>query len=194
MSNKTQHNHSIILAVVGMCGTGKSVVTEYITRTYHFKSVYFGGFVLEEVKRRNLEINSDNEKNVREDLRKQHGLDVMAKLAVRSIISLMDSGNRVIIDGLYSFSEYLYLKEQFGEKLIILAIHTARPLRYLRLENRVTRPLTPHQVDERDLAEIKNIEKAGPIAIADYHIVNNGTIENLCHNLDEVIVSLKGLI
>lgn len=168
-----------IIALVGMCGTGKSVAAGYIEKQYGYKSVYFGGFVLEEVKKRGLEINSGNEKTVREDLRAQHGIAVMAILAEKKIDQFLAQKENVICDGLYSFSEYLYLKEKYGKQLIMMAVHTAKHLRYQRLGIRKVRPLTPEQVDQRDYNEIKNIEKAGPIAIADYHLLNNGTIPEL---------------
>ena len=170
---------NIISAIVGMCGAGKSVAANYIRDTFDFKPIYFGGYVLEEVKKRNLEINSSNEKIVREDLRNQHGPAVMAKLAQDTINSYLTSGSNVIIDGLYSFSEYLYLKEKFGRQLYMIAVHTAKHIRYQRLGTREVRPLTPQQVDQRDFNEIKNIEKAGPIAIADYHIVNDRELRDL---------------
>ncbi len=181
---------AIITALVGMCGTGKSVVAEFIETQYQFSPIYFGGFVLAEVKRRNLEINSTNEKIVREDLRAQHGIDVMAKLAEGEIDTALAQGAQVSIDGLYSFSEYTYLKQKYGDQLVLLAVHSAKKLRYQRLGIREVRPLTPQQVDERDYFEIKNIEKAGPIAIADYHILNNGTIPELEHQIKTIFKEL----
>lgn len=182
---------NVITAVVGMCGTGKSAATQYIEETFKFKSIYFGGYILGEVKRRNLEINSSNEKIVREDLRDKFGLDVVARRAFDNIKSYLTAGSSVIIDGLYSFSEYLYLKEQLGKQLIIIAVHTPKELRYQRLGVRKVRPLTPAQVDERDFLEIKNIEKAGPIALADYHIVNDGTVQELHRKVEGIFKRLK---
>ena len=178
---------NLIAAIVGLCGTGKSAAAQYIEETFGFKPVYFGGFVLEEVKKRNLEINSVNEKHVREDLRREYGLDVIAKRAFNRIQSDLAAGFDVIIDGLYSFSEYLYLKEQFGRKLVLLAVHSPKKLRYQRLGLREVRPLTPAEVDERDFVEIKNIEKAGPIAVADYHVINDREIEALHRHIDAII-------
>lgn len=177
---------NIIIAIVGMCGTGKSVAAKYIEETFAFKPIYFGGYILEEVKRRHLEINSTNEKIVREDLRNKYGLDVVAKMSIDNINSYLPAGFNVIIDGLYSFSEYLYLKEKFRKQLFILSIHSTKTVRYQRLGKRKVRPLTPEQVDERDFSEIKNIEKAGPIAIADYHIINDGDFQELFKNIDDI--------
>jgi dephospho-CoA kinase len=177
----------IIIALVGLCGTGKSAATRYIERNYKFKPIYFGGYVLEEVKKRNLEINSTNEKQVREDLRQKFGLDVIAKRAVDTINSLTTANSNVIIDGLYSFSEYLFLKEQWPKQLVLLAVHSPKSLRYQRLGRRRLRPLTPQEVDQRDFSEIKNIEKAGPIAVADYHIINDGKINVLYRDINNIM-------
>ncbi len=181
-----------VLATVGMCGTGKTVATKYIEEVKGFKSVYFGGYVLAEIERRNLEINSANERVVRENLREESGIDVIARRAVHDIDSQLEAGLNVVIDGLYSFSEFLYLKEKYHELFFILALHASKEIRYRRLGTRKVRPLTPQQVDERDFFEIKNIEKAGPIAIADYHIINDGTIEGLYRNIDNILNKLRG--
>ena len=181
---------NIITAIVGMCGTGKSAAAKYIETTFAFKLIYFGGYILEEVKKRHLEINMTNEKRVREDLRNKYGLDVVARLSIDNINSSLTAGFNVIIDGLYSFSEYLYLKEKFGKQLFLLSIHSTKMVRYQRLGKRKVRPLTPGQVDERDFSEIKNIEKAGPIAIADYHILNDGDFQELFKNIDDILKEL----
>lgn len=176
-----------ILAVVGLCGTGKSVITRYIQEKYRFDSIYFGGFVLEEVKARGLEVNAANEKMVREKMRQEHGIGVMAINAFPRISEYLELGKNVIIDGLYSFSEYVYLKEKFPRQLFLLAIHSPKSLRYKRLGNRKVRPLTPQQVDERDYTEIMNIEKGGPIAAADFHIINNRSIPILHKDIDRIM-------
>jgi dephospho-CoA kinase len=182
---------AIITAIVGLCGTGKSAAAKYIEETFKFKPIYFGGYVLDELKKRNLEINSANEKHVREDLRKKYGLDVIAKRAADTIHSNVTAGANVIIDGLYSFSEYLYLKDKFGNQLVLLSLHSRKTLRYQRLGQREVRPLTPGEVDQRDLSEIKNIEKAGPIAAADYHIINDGDIQDLYKNIDSIMKEIR---
>ena len=87
--------------------------------------------------------------------------------------------SRVVLDGLYSWSEYKYLREKLGDRLVILALVTGAGVRKARLANRPVRPLTSSEVDSRDYAEIENLEKGGPIAIADYYIDNNGDFDAL---------------
>ena len=78
----------------------------------NFDLFYFGGIVLNEVKKRGLEINNENEKMVREDLRRQHGNGVLAKIASETIAK---TDSTILLDGLYSFTEYKILKELYPE-------------------------------------------------------------------------------
>ena len=67
-----------------------------------------------------------------------------------------------------------------------VAASAAANLRKARIAERPTRSLTDEEVNKRDLTEIENIEKAGPIAIADYYILNNGDMNELysqCKNI-----------
>lgn len=150
--------------------------------------IYFGGYIIKEVERRGLEINATNEKQVREGLREVRGMDVVAQLALPDIEAAMAQGKQVIIDGIYSFSEYTFLKRALAGELVLLAVHCPRALRYERLGSRTERPLTPTEIDGRDYFEIKNLEKGGPIAISDFHLINDGPKEQLfaaAHNIVE---------
>jgi dephospho-CoA kinase len=170
-----------IIALVGMCGSGKSVVNDYFKERGYF-SVYFGGITMDELQKRNLETNPGNEKMVREELRKTHGPAAYAILNLPKIEAALQDGN-VIIDGLYSWSEYKILKEKFGETLKIIAVFAAPGTRYERLSHRDIRPISPQDAQKRDYAEIENIEKGGPIAMADYTLVNDDTIDRLLAQL-----------
>lgn len=177
-----------IVALVGMCGSGKSVVCEMF-EGLGFKKVYFGGLTMEELTKRGLEKNEANERSVREGLRREHGPAAFSVLAMPKIEAYLKEGN-VIIDGLYSWSEYKYLKERLGGNLKIVAVVTDSGLRYERLSTRTVRPLTEAEAISRDVSEIENIEKGGPIAAADHYIENNGSLEELSVAFGEVIKKL----
>lgn len=167
------------LAVVGLAGTGKTSVTEQLVAEFGYKSVHFGGFVTDEVKRRGLDLVQASEKIVREELRTLHGMAAIAMLGEPAIAEKLAANQLVAIDGLYSFAEWEYLHDRFPLRL--LAIHASRTLRHQRMAIRPVRPLTAAELDERDVSEIKILDKGGPIAIADHHIVNDGTLDEL-HN------------
>ncbi len=175
-----------VVAVVGLSGTGKSLSAAYLKKKYDLTTIYFGGYVIEEVRQRNLEVTSNNERIVREDLRVNNGMDAIAKLAIGAISAATSRNQDLLIDGLYSFSEYLYLKKIYGPSLVLIANHSERLIRYERLKNRPVRPLQPAEVDQRDLLEIQMIEKGGPIAIADYHVLNNSSEDDLYTQLDRI--------
>lgn len=173
-----------IIAVVGMAGSGKSETANFLKeKGYQF--LRFGQLTLDEIKKRGLEINEENEGPIREAFRKEHGMAAFAILNKPKIDEFLSKGD-VVIDGLYSWSEYKFLKEAYGDKLKVLAVNTPREIRYSRLEQRTqidekmrNRPMTREQAEERDYAEIENIEKAGPIAMADLVVDNFGTKEDL---------------
>lgn len=176
-----------IITLVGMPGAGKSSCVDYLTGK-GLPKVYFGGITLDEVKKRGLPINEENEKFVREDIRKQEGNDAYAKRIVAQIKALFEEGHDIVVaDGLYSWSEYKIFKDEFDDDALIIAIMANRALRHERLARRPERPLTNKEVTEREYAEIENIEKGGPIANADYTILNNGAADEMIASLEDVL-------
>lgn len=179
----------MVIAFVGMPGSGKSSAIKIVQNNFAYPSVYFGGVVLDYLKDNNLPITQTNEKQARELLRKQYGFHAMAVLSLDKILSLQQKNGITLIDGLYSFSEYEYLQKHINN-LVLVAIHTNRPIRYQRLQQRKVRPLSIQQATDRDVAEIKNLEKGGPIAIADYHLLNNTNFDNFSQNVINTINNL----
>jgi dephospho-CoA kinase len=175
-----------IIAIVGMPGSGKSLVSSYL-RAKGFPTIRFGEIIVNEVVNRGWEVNPKNEQTVREDLRRQLGMDACVQLTLEAIRGHMAEQQTLIIDGLYSFSEYKTLNEEFGDKLIVIAIFTPKALRYQRLAARAERPLTREEAVERDYMEIERIEKGGPIAMADFTLINDGTQEKLIQEVDNLL-------
>ena len=178
----------MLVAIVGMSGSGKSVASSYLEEK-GFKKIYFGGVVLEEVKKRGLECNPVNEKKVREDLRKEYGMSAVAKLLLPKIEEAIGEYDTVL-DGLYSWDEYLTLVKKF-KNLKLLAVVADKDLRYERVANRKERPLNSDEIRNRDYSEIENLAKGGPIANADYYIFNNGTINEYYERLDDILDSIR---
>lgn len=173
-----------IIAVVGMTGSGKSIACDYY-ESIGFKKVYFGGVTLDKLKELNLEINEVNERKIREELRQKYGMGAYAYLLLPKIEEYLKEGN-VVLDGLYSWSEYKILKDKFKDNFIMLSIVLNKKDRYSRLENREIRSLSNIDAEKRDIAEIENLEKGGPIAYADYYILNNKNIDEYKKDLENM--------
>lgn len=178
-----------VLVLVGMPGAGKSFCVEHLFEQ-GIPSVYFGGVVVDEAKRRYGETNEKYEKEIREEFREIDGKGAIAKRIIPKIYELFKTHDRAVADGLYSWTEYKMFKDEFGDNALIVAIAAPRHIRHERLAKRPVRPLSEAEVTSREYAEIENLEKGGPIANADYTIVNDEDpyllIERLEHILKQV--------
>ncbi len=179
-----------LIAVVGMSGSGKSIATDYLEQK-GFTKIYFGGVVLDELKKANMEITPDNEKYMREKLRKDYGMAAMAVVLLPKIKESY-SKNDTVLDGLYSWDEYLVLKKEFGDDLKMIAVVNDKKIRYDRVSRREIRPFNNEEIVKRDTSEIENLAKGGSIAYADYFIFNNGTIEEYTNRLETILQDIRG--
>jgi adenylate kinase len=178
-----QKNKSII-AIVGLSGSGKTETSDFFA-SKKIPVITFGKTVMEEVEKKGLKQSEQTQKQVREDLRKKYGLEAMAVLNKEIIKKAFEKSPLVVIDGLYSWEEYTYLKKALPKaKVYLLALHTDKQLRYSRAEKRLDRP--NQYGEERDVNELIGINKAPPIAFADFLVKNNFSIEDLHDQLEEI--------
>lgn len=187
----THHENLKILAFVGLPGAGKSTAVEHFTEKGYPK-VYFGGVVFDAMKEKGIEITPENERTFRVQFREEYGKNVVADRIVTQIQHLVAAGqHRIIADGIYTWSEYKVLKHAFPGELVLAAIVAPRKLRYHRLANRPVRPFTESESYDRDMHEIENLEKGGPIAIADHYIINDGSEAELNEKLELLASELE---
>lgn len=176
-----------IIAIVGMSGSGKSVIVDYLTN-HGVPKVYFGGMIYKEMQKRGIEYSPDNEREFREKIRAEEGKDWVVRQAIAETKDLIAAGQkRIVLDGVYSWTEYKALKHEFPGDLTFIAIVAHKPLRYKRVAKRPERPFDATKIRERDISEIENLEKGGPIVAADYFILNNDSIDNTYQQLKAIL-------
>jgi dephospho-CoA kinase len=176
-----------IIAFVGLAGSGKTTIIDYITKKGYPK-VYFGGVIYEAMRETGIDITPKSQQIFREQIRKNEGNDFVVKRITKQINNLITIGqHRIIADGLYSWTEYQYLKHAFPGELVVIAVVAPRKIRYRRLASRPERPFTESEAIERDYTEIENLEKGGPIAIADFYILNDGDVLKAENQLETIL-------
>jgi dephospho-CoA kinase len=177
-----------VVAIVGMVGSGKSEVAK-LFKEKGFDVVRFGDITDEAIKKQGLPLTEEKERPIRERIRKEHGMAAYAKLSVPRIDNALKNAN-VVVDGLYSWEEYIYLKDRYGEKFTVVAVWSPPKDRYARLGGREIRPLTPQQATSRDRTEIENLSKGGPIAMADFTIINDTSIFSIKKQVERIITRI----
>ncbi|MFU8795794.1 MAG: AAA family ATPase [Dehalococcoidia bacterium] len=178
-----------VVAVVGMPGSGKSEVAR-VFEEHGFKKVRFGDITDQELSRLGLETNEDNECYVRQQFRRKYGMAAYAKLNLPRIDSYLESSD-VVVDGLYSWEEYLLLKEHYAGRFSTVLVWSSPATRYGRLARRAARPLTPEEASGRDRSEIETSNKGGPIAMADSAILNEDSLRDMKRETEKVISALR---
>lgn len=185
------HKNLKILAFVGLSGSGKTTAVEHFTKK-GFPKVYFGGIIYEAMAEAGIEKGESNEHVFRTEIRKKEGEDFVVKRIIKQIHDLANAGqHRIIADGIYTWEEFKAIKHEFPGETTVVAITAPKHVRYHWLEHRADRPQTLQISAERDKHEIENLQKGGPIAAADYFIMNNGSMENFYDQLDAVAESLE---
>ena len=178
-----------VVSIVGMAGAGKSEVARVFEKN-GFTRIRFGDVTDEEIKKRGLELNEENERCIRELLREKYGMSAYAMLNLSRIDSAQKKSD-VVIDGLYSWEEYTFLKTHYGEDLYLVAVWSSPGARYARLSSRLDRRLTAEEAASRDRAEVENVNKGGPIAVADFTIINESSLKDLKREVKRIISELR---
>lgn len=180
----------MILAIVGLPGSGKTEVVEYMMEKLSWPKVYFGDATFDEMKKQNMEINETNERKIREEIREKHGMKAYAVLSLPKIKELYINSS-VLVESLYSWEEYLEIKNEFNDNFKVIAVFASPETRIERLRDRPIRPLTKEEIITRDYSQIENSHQAGPIARADWTIVNEGPKEELYLEVDRIISEIQ---
>ncbi|MBN1190544.1 MAG: AAA family ATPase [Dehalococcoidales bacterium] len=180
-----------VVAIVGMPGSGKSEAAGFFEEK-GFIRVRFGDITDDEIKKRGLEPGENSERYCRELLRKEMGMAAYAVLVRPRIDAALEKAD-VVADGLYSWEEYLSFKSHYGDRFFVVAIFSSPQMRYSRLTKRTVRPLTMEEATRRDISEIENLNKGGPIAMANYTIINELQMDYL-RLQTEIIIARLGKI
>lgn len=177
-----------LIAFVGMPASGKSEASD-AARTLDIPVINMGDIVREETAKRGLPPTDKNIGGTGTALRREEGMDVIAKRCVPKIRSL--NSPNVVVDGIRNIDEINYFKEQFGHDFKLIAIHTPLELRFERVK---TRARSDDMSKLEDLRKRDEREKGwgleNAIKIADITIENTDSIEQFRKQIEQLLGNL----
>ncbi len=179
-----ERKEKTILAVVGLPGAGKTEAANFFKKK-ELPVVSFGKAINDYITSHKLSHTEEVHKKVREDIRLKYGKEALAVLNEKKIREALAKNIMLVIDGMRSWEEYIYLKKKFpGVKIVIVSLYADKRLRYRRIANRSDRDKL--YGEKRDLDELIGTNMGPTLAFADFVIKNNYSIEDFHDKLEHV--------
>jgi dephospho-CoA kinase len=164
---------TIFLAITGTQGSGKSVFTNIAREKYAIPTFRMGEIIIQECKKRGLEVNGRNMAKMASVLRFEGGKQVIAQKSVPIIKEITKAKPKVvIIDGVRSYDELVHFRQELGDVRLI-AILSSLKTRKERVEKRkrIDAGGTTGDFEEREEREL-GFGLGDAITKADYFILN----------------------
>lgn len=181
---------SLVLILIGLSGSGKSTASNFF-KSRNITVFRMGDLSYRELKKKKLSINFENEKYIKEELRRVYGKKVYAQRVIECIKKLEIKSKVVVIEGMRSQDELIAFQLTFN-RIKVIFIDSNKRNRYKRLAKRQDRPLNYKQAQERDNYEVQTFSLDGLKFKADYTVTNDGDIEEFYQKLENIFkINLK---
>lgn len=179
---------TILLAVTGTQGSGKTVFTEVAKEKYAIPTYRMGNVIIEECQKRGLEVNGKNMAKMSSILRFEGGDQAIAAKSLPAIKEFLEQKPKLIlIDGIRSYSELAFFKEELGDIILVAVITTLKERKRRVEERKRIDNESKGDFEEREFRELK-FGLGDVITKADYFILNEGI------NLDEFKKEIEKLL
>lgn len=186
----------MILGITGTNGAGKGSVVTYLVEEKRFTHFSVREKIIEEVKRRGLELNRTNIGETGTSLRREHGANYFTDTFLAT--AREQGADNVVIESIRTLAEAAYLREQGGK---VLAVDAPVEVRYERIINRgsVTDKVSfedfrlQEDVEYRpkDITDSTQMNVLGVIETADHVLVNDGSLEELGGKIEAILTELN---
>jgi dephospho-CoA kinase len=176
----------MLIGITGTDGAGKGTVVDYLHRSAGFVHYSSRDLISLEVEKRGLVATRENLRLVANDMRREHGDDVIVKKGLAQMQAA--EIEQAIIESIRALAEATTLKASGG---LLLAVDADPALRYKRITGR--RQASDHISYEEFLAQEAlemndpdphGMQKAKVMATADFTIMNNTTFDELVKQID----------
>lgn len=179
----------MIIGITGTDGAGKGAVVDYLVEHKGFAHYSNSGQITKEIERRGMEVNRANQRLVGNDMRREFGRDV---LVVRSLKEFTVSGKHDgVFEAIRALAEAKTIKANGG---VLLVVDADQKLRYERITKRGSAKdsVSFEKFCEQEAIEMNDpdphgMQKAKVMEMADYTIMNEGTLEELHEKIEDVL-------
>ena len=182
----------MIIGIAGTIGSGKGTVVEYLSEKKGFAHYSCSGLLKEMLEERGEFVDRDAMAKLAREIRKEDPNGV-PKLTYERVKK--DNPENAIIEALHTIGEADFVRSVGG---IILGVDADVSVRYARITKRgsikddVTFEKFAEQAKREDDggSDASGHNIRGVMAIADYTITNNGTLDELHANIEEVFLKI----
>jgi len=173
-----------VIALVGLPGAGKTDAGSFFSEK-GCPVIHFGKIINDIIDEKGLEHTEDVHKQTREEVRAKLGIEALAVLNMKKIGKAFTVNQVIVIDGMRSWEEYLYLKKNLHKtRIFIVNVYADKKVRYHRAAHRVGR--RNQFGEERDINELVGTNMGPTIAFADFVVKNNFSKDDFTDKLETV--------
>lgn len=174
-----------IIGLIGLIGSGKDVVSDYIAKNYGYNVVVMGDIVREIAAALGRTHDRHDLIKTQKECVEKYGMDYFSKKVVEKIRK--NNWQKAVINGIRRPEDATVPKKIFGDEMVIALVDAKPETRFMRMQGR-KRIGDPQTFDEfliQEKKEMKSFRLDETIGLAEYKIRNEGTLEDLYKNIDD---------
>ena len=183
----------MLIGITGTDGAGKGTVVDYLVSKKGFVHYSSRSFILEEINRLGLPTTRNQMRLTANELRGKYGNEFVVRQALEK--AKTDGAAYAIVESVRAIAEAEYLQAQGG---VLLAVDADQKLRFDRVQERRSESdqvtfeeFVAHEELERNDPDPHGMQKGRVIEMADYTIVNNGSLAELELQIETFLKEIK---
>ena len=182
-----------IIGITGTLGAGKGTIVDYLMKHHVFQHFSVRGDLTVIIRQKGMEVNRDSLVAVANELRAQNTPSFIAEELYRTA---KESGKDCIIESIRTIGEVKALQAKGNFNLF--AVDADQRLRYQRIVERASETdkisfetFVENENREMNTSDPNKQNIAACIRLADYKFSNNGTLNELYRQVDEVLERIQ---